>query len=114
MKSDIEIAQSTELKPIEEICEMLGIDKDTLIPYSKYMAKVPHEFLQSLSDKEEGNLIIVTGITPTKYGEGKTTTSIGLTQALWKLGKSSVVTLREPSLGPCMGVKGGGTGGGYS
>jgi len=114
LKSDIEIAQSTELKPIEEICEMLGIDKDILIPYSKYMAKVPHEFLQSLSDKEEGNLIIVTGITPTKYGEGKTTTSIGLTQALWKLGKSSVVTLREPSLGPCMGVKGGGTGGGYS
>ncbi len=114
MKSDIEIAQSIELRPIEEIAGTIDIDKNTLIPYGGYMAKVPHELLQTLSDKRDGNLIIVTGITPTKYGEGKTTTSIGLSQALWKLGKKAIVTLREPSLGPCMGVKGGGTGGGYS
>ncbi|MDO9340942.1 MAG: formate--tetrahydrofolate ligase, partial [Bacteroidales bacterium] len=113
MKSDIEIAQAAEIKPIVEIAEKLGINPDVLELYGKYKAKIP----LSLIDEERvknAKLILVTAITPTPAGEGKTTTSIGLAQALNRLGKKTTVVLREPSLGPVFGIKGGAAGGGYS
>ncbi|HIP92606.1 MAG TPA: formate--tetrahydrofolate ligase [Thermotoga sp.] len=114
MLEDIEIAKKAKLLPIEKISHKLGIEEDILKKYGKYIAKIPHNYLKNLKKGQEGKLIIVTAINPTPAGEGKTTTSIGLSMAINRLGKSSIVTLREPSLGPVMGVKGGATGGGYS
>lgn len=114
MLSDIEIAKKAKLKVISNIAEELKIPADALKPYGKYIAKVDHRLSKNVSEKSRGKLILVTAITPTPAGEGKTTTSIGLSMALNKIGKKSIVTLREPSLGPVFGVKGGAAGGGYS
>jgi len=114
MLSDIEIAQRSKLKPILEIAKELGIPNEYLFPYGHYKAKVDVNFLKKLEDRPDGKLILVTATTPTPAGEGKTTTTVGLTQALVKLGKKAMLCLREPSLGPCFGVKGGAAGGGYS
>jgi formate--tetrahydrofolate ligase len=112
--SDIEIARAAEQRPIGEIASKLGIPADAISPYGQTKAKVSLEFLESLSDRPDGKLILVTAITPTPAGEGKTTTSVGLTDGLNRIGKRSLVCLREPSLGPCFGVKGGAAGGGYA
>lgn len=114
MLTDVEIAQSAKMKPIKEIAEKVGLDEDDLELYGKYKAKISLEAISQLKEKENGKLILVTAINPTPAGEGKTTTMIGLSQALNKLGKKSVVAMREPSLGPCFGVKGGAAGGGYA
>lgn len=114
MKTDIEIAQEAALWPIGKIAEGLGITEEDLEFYGKYKAKLTERFLESLADKPDGKLILVTAINPTPAGEGKTTTSVGLGQAFGKLGKRAVVALREPSLGPCFGIKGGAAGGGYA
>ncbi|ONN27643.1 formate--tetrahydrofolate ligase [Thermosipho affectus] len=114
MKSDIEIAREAKLKKISEIAKEIGIDEEYIEPYGKFIAKVNLNFLKKISERKDGKLILVTAITPTPAGEGKTTTSIGLSMALNKLGKKSIVTLREPSLGPVFGIKGGAAGGGYS
>ncbi|MDN5324429.1 MAG: formate--tetrahydrofolate ligase [Thermosipho sp. (in: thermotogales)] len=114
MKSDIEIAKEAKLKHISEIAKNIGIEDDFLEPYGKYIAKIDTKILKSLENKKDGKLILVTAMTPTPAGEGKTTTSIGLSMALNRLGKKSIVTLREPSLGPVFGIKGGAAGGGYS
>lgn len=113
MKKDIEIVQEAKIKPIVEIAEMLGIKADDLELYGKYKAKIPLHYIDEERIKNS-RLILVTAITPTPAGEGKTTTSIGLAQALNKLGKKATVVLREPSLGPVFGIKGGAAGGGYS
>lgn len=113
MKSSIEIAQQSRIKPINEIAEQLGI-LDYIEPYGKYMAKISLSVLRKLNDKKEARLILVTAITPTPAGEGKTVISIGLSQALWKLSKKNIVCLRQPSMGPTFGIKGGGAGGGYT
>ncbi len=113
MKKDIEIAQEAKIKPVAEIAEMLGIPSDEIEPYGKYKAKIPLHFINN-GDLNKAKLILVTAITPTPAGEGKTTTSIGLSQALNRLGKKTTVVLREPSLGPVFGIKGGAAGGGYS
>lgn len=114
MLTDVEIAQSAKMKPIKEVAEKVGLDEDDLELYGKYKAKISLEAISQLKEKENGKLILVTAINPTPAGEGKTTTMIGLSQALNKLGKKSVVAMREPSLGPCFGVKGGAAGGGYA
>lgn len=114
MKTDIQIAQEAVMKPITEIAETLSIPADALELYGKYKAKLSEEYLQTLQDKPDGKLILVTAINPTPAGEGKTTTSVGLGQAFGKLGKKAVIALREPSLGPCFGIKGGAAGGGYA
>jgi formate--tetrahydrofolate ligase len=114
MRSDLEIARSIDLAPIPEIADKLGIPADVLVPHGRFIAKVPLSYLDSLTDRPEGSLVLVTAMTPTPLGEGKTTTTIGLAQALAKIGKKAAVCIREPSLGPCMGVKGGAAGGGYS
>ncbi|MDQ1351795.1 MAG: formate--tetrahydrofolate ligase [Acidobacteriota bacterium] len=114
MKPDIEIARETKLEDIEVIREKLGIADDEFLPYGRYKGKITLHALERLKDKENGKLIVVTAITPTKYGEGKTTTAIGLSMGINRIGKKSMVTLREPSLGPVFGVKGGAAGGGYS
>ena len=113
MKTDIEIARSIPLKPIVQIAEQLGIHPDDLELYGKYEAKVPLHYIDP-QKMAKGKLILVSAISPTPAGEGKTTVSIGLTQALNRIGKRSIVALREPSLGPVFGIKGGATGGGYS
>lgn len=113
MKSDIEIAQSSKIRPIVDIAKQLHIEEDDLELYGKYKAKLPLKLIDEEKVKQ-GKLILVTAITPTPAGEGKTTTSIGLTQALNKIGKKTTVVLREPSLGPVFGIKGGAAGGGYS
>jgi formate--tetrahydrofolate ligase len=113
-KSDLEIAHSVKPKPITEIAGELGISEKDLFYYGQKMAKVDYRMLKGLSDKPDGKLILVTAITPTPMGEGKSTISVGLGQGLKKIGKKVVIALREPSLGPCMGIKGGATGGGYS
>jgi formate--tetrahydrofolate ligase len=113
-KTDIEIAQETKIKPISEIAGVLGIDEKYVDNYGKYKAKVDYNLLRDISDKPDGNLILVTAITPTPAGEGKTTTTVGLADGLRKIGKKAVVALREPSLGPVFGVKGGAAGGGYA
>ena len=113
MASDIEIAQSVKLKPITEIAAKLGVDQDDLELYGKYKAKLPLKYKDDY-DKHGSRLILVSAISPTPAGEGKTTISIGLTQGLNRLGKKATVVLREPSLGPVFGIKGGATGGGYS
>lgn len=114
MKTDIEIAQEAALKPITQIGESIGIPADELEQYGKYKAKLSDSFMESLQDRPDGKLILVTAINPTPAGEGKTTISIGLADALNRLGKKTVLALREPSLGPCFGVKGGAAGGGYA
>lgn len=114
MLSDIEIADSVKLKPIAVIAKNIGLEKDDLIQFGDYKAKIKMSAVKRLEKNKKGKLILVTAITPTPAGEGKTTTSIGLTQGLHKIGKSSIVALREPSLGPVFGVKGGAAGGGYS
>ncbi len=114
-KSDIEIAQAAKPRPIMELAkEKLGIAPENLEPYGHYKAKVSMNFIKSLADKPNGKLILVTAITPTPAGEGKTTTTVGLTDALNHIGKKAMLCLREPSLGPCFGVKGGAAGGGYA
>ena len=114
MKTDIQIAQEAELHPIKEVAATLGISEDDLELYGKYKAKLSSGFMNEIKDNEDGKLVLVTAINPTPAGEGKTTTSIGLAQALTKLGKKTVAALREPSLGPCFGIKGGAAGGGYA
>ena len=114
MLSDIEIAQKAEMKPIVEIGEKVGIAPENLENYGPYKAKVSLKFTNEVLSKPQGKLILVTAISPTPAGEGKTTTTVGLGQALSKLGKKTMICLREPSLGPCMGIKGGAAGGGYS
>lgn len=113
-KSDIEIAQNAKMKPIYEVANALGIDDKYLEPYGKYKAKLSEDLLKSLEDKKDGKLVLVTAINPTPAGEGKTTISVGLGQALNKIDKKAVIALREPSLGPVFGIKGGAAGGGYS
>ncbi|MCR4658159.1 MAG: formate--tetrahydrofolate ligase [Lachnospiraceae bacterium] len=112
--TDLEIARKTKLLPIKEVAAGIGIDEDDLELYGKYKAKLSDSLLKSLDDRKEGALILVTAINPTPAGEGKTTVSIGLAQGLNRLGKKVIVALREPSLGPCFGIKGGAAGGGYS
>lgn len=114
MKTDIEIAQGIELEPITKVAKRAGIDEDDIELYGKYKAKLSNELFEKVKDKEDGKLILVTAINPTPAGEGKTTVSVGLSQALNKLGINTFVALREPSLGPCFGIKGGAAGGGYS
>lgn len=114
MKSDIEIARENGILPIKDIASKLGIKEDSLEFFGKNKAKISQEYLNSLKKNKDGKLILVTAINPTPAGEGKTTTTIGLGQALWKLNKKSIVALREPSLGPCFGIKGGATGGGHA
>ena len=113
-KSDIEIAQEAELVHIKKVAEKLGINEDELEFYGKYKAKISDELWESVKDREDGKLVLVTAINPTPAGEGKTTTSIGLGEAMALLGKKAVLALREPSLGPCFGIKGGAAGGGYA
>ena len=112
--SDIEIAQNAPIKPISEIAAKLDIPDEALIPFGHTKAKVSLNYIDSLKDRPDGKLILVTAITPTPAGEGKTTTSVGLTDGLNKIGKKAMVCLREPSLGPCFGMKGGAAGGGYA
>ena len=114
MKSDIEIAQEDLLEPITSVVVVLGIDMDDLELYGKYKAKISDEYMNRISQNPDGKLILVTAINPTPAGEGKTTTSVGLGQAFGKLGKKAIIALREPSLGPCFGIKGGAAGGGYA
>ena len=114
MKTDIEIAQEAELKPITEVAELLDMTMDDLELYGKYKAKISDEYLKKIEKNEDGKLILVTAINPTPAGEGKTTTSVGLGQAFGRLGLKSVIALREPSLGPCFGIKGGAAGGGMA
>ena len=114
MKTDIQIAQEATMLPIKDVAANYGITEDDLELYGKYKAKFSDEFMNGLDEKPDGKLVLMTAINPTPAGEGKTTTSIGLAQAFEKLGKKSVLALREPSLGPCFGIKGGAAGGGYS
>ena len=114
MKSDIQIAQETQMLPIKEVAAAYGITEDDLELYGKYKAKLSDDFLAGLSSRPDGKLVLVTAINPTPAGEGKTTTSVGLGQALAKIGKNALIALREPSLGPCFGIKGGAAGGGYA
>lgn len=112
--TDIEIAQQAEMKNIKDVVSVLDITEDDLEIYGKYKAKLSDEFMASVKDNKDGKLILVTAINPTPAGEGKTTVTVGLGQAMGRLGKKSVIALREPSLGPCFGIKGGAAGGGYS
>ena len=114
VKSSLEIAQEHELIPITELAADVGIQPEELEPYGRYKAKIDLSILSRLADRPDGKLICVTGMTPTKAGEGKTTTLVGLTQGLGTIGKRSVACLREPSLGPVFGIKGGAAGGGYT
>ncbi|MBR3575192.1 MAG: formate--tetrahydrofolate ligase, partial [Lachnospiraceae bacterium] len=114
MKSDIEIAQSCEMLPITEVARNSGIDPDDLELYGKYKAKLSDECLKKISKGKDGKLILVTAINPTPAGEGKTTVTVGLGQAFAKLDKKAIIALREPSLGPCFGIKGGAAGGGMA
>jgi len=112
--SDIEIARAATAQPIGEVAEKVGIPADALMPYGKTKAKIDPAYIETLQDKPDGKLILVTAITPTPAGEGKTTTSVGLHDGLCRIGKKSIVCLREPSLGPCFGMKGGAAGGGHA
>lgn len=114
MKTDIQIAQEAVMEPITKIAEQLGIKEDELELYGRYKAKLSDDFLKRIEDRPDGKLILVTAINPTPAGEGKTTTSVGLGEAFGKLKKKAVIALREPSLGPCFGIKGGAAGGGYA
>ena len=114
MKTDIEIAQEAVMEPIKNVAARCGISEDDLELYGKYKAKISDEYINSVKDNEDGKLILVTAINPTPAGEGKTTITVGLGEAFGKLGKKAVIALREPSLGPCFGIKGGAAGGGYA
>ncbi|MCJ7590845.1 MAG: formate--tetrahydrofolate ligase [Woeseiaceae bacterium] len=114
VKSDIEIAQAADVRPIQEIAEKLGIPADALIPYGHDKAKISADFIKSKGKAKDGKLILVTAVSPTPAGEGKTTTTVGLGDGLNLIGKNAVICLREPSLGPCFGMKGGAAGGGYA
>ena len=114
MLTDIEIAQRANIKPIKEIAKSLGIDENDLDFYGKYKAKINDSLFEKIKNNPDGKLVLVTAINPTPAGEGKTTTTIGLGQAMSKLGKNTVIALREPSLGPVFGIKGGAAGGGYA
>ncbi len=114
MRADIDIASEAQLRPIGEIAESLGLTRDELFQYGRYMAKVPLQLMDRLAERPDGHMILVTAMTPTKHGEGKTTTTIGLAQAMARIGSDTMIAIREPSLGPCMGMKGGAAGGGYS
>ena len=113
-KSDIEIAQEATMLPIKEVAAKIGVKEDDLELYGKYKAKLSDEYRESIKDNPDGKLVLVTAINPTPAGEGKTTITVGLGEALGKLNKKSVIALREPSLGPCFGIKGGAAGGGYA
>lgn len=114
MKTDIQIAQETKMLPIKEVAASIGIKEDDLELYGKYKAKISDELINESKNNKDGKLILVTAINPTPAGEGKTTTSVGLGEAFGRLGKKAVIALREPSLGPCFGIKGGAAGGGYA
>lgn len=114
MLTDIEIAQQAEMEPIKNVAAKIGMSEDDIEMYGKYKAKLSDEYMQSVKDNENGKLVLVTAINPTPAGEGKTTVTVGLGQAMCKLGKKAIIALREPSLGPCFGVKGGAAGGGYA
>ena len=114
MKTDIKIAREAKMLPVKEVAKSLNINEDDLELYGKYKAKISDEYLESIKDNENGKLILVTAINPTPAGEGKTTVTVGLGQAFSRLGKKAIIALREPSLGPCFGIKGGAAGGGYS
>ena len=114
MKTDIQIAQEANMLPIGEVAKKIGIDSEDLELYGKFKAKISDEYRQKISKNPDGKLVLVTAINPTPAGEGKTTTTVGLGQALGKLGRKAVIALREPSLGPCFGIKGGAAGGGYA
>ena len=114
MLTDIEIAQQAEMEPIKNVAAKLGMSEDDIEMYGKYKAKLSDEYMQSVKNNENGKLVLVTAINPTPAGEGKTTVTVGLGQAMCKLGKKAVIALREPSLGPCFGIKGGAAGGGYA
>lgn len=114
MLTDIEIAQQAQLDNIKEVAARIGMTEDDLELYGKYKAKISDEYMESIKDNENGKLVLVTAINPTPAGEGKTTVTVGLGQAMNRLGKKTVIALREPSLGPCFGIKGGAAGGGYS
>lgn len=114
MKSDIEIAREANMQPIQTVAEKLDITADELDLYGKYKAKLTDELWERIKDRPDGKLVLVTAINPTPAGEGKTTTTVGLGQAMDKIGKKAIIALREPSLGPCFGLKGGAAGGGYA
>ena len=116
VKSDIEIARKADMKPIKDVLAKINVpdDPSAFSPMGRHIAKINLEYLDSLQNKPEGKLILVTAITPTPAGEGKTTVSVGLNDGLNKIGKKSIVCLREPSLGPSFGMKGGAAGGGYA
>ena len=114
VKSHIEIAQAANVLPIQEIGEKLGIPSESLVPYGHDKAKISGDFINSVSKKKDGKLILVTAVSPTPAGEGKTTTTVGLGDAMNLIGKNATICLREPSLGPCFGMKGGAAGGGYA
>ena len=114
MKTDIQIAQEATLKPIKEVAALLGICEDDLEFYGKYKAKISEDMIEKTKNNPDGKLVLVTAINPTPAGEGKTTTSVGIGEAFGRLGKKAVIALREPSLGPCFGIKGGASGGGYA
>ena len=114
MKTDIEIAQAASMLPIHEIADRLGILPEELEPYGRYKAKLSESVYARLADRPDGKLVLVTAINPTPAGEGKTTTTVGLGQAMTKIGKNAIIALREPSLGPVFGIKGGAAGGGYA
>lgn len=114
MKSDIEIAQEAAMIPVKEVAARYGIKEDDLELYGKYKAKLTDELWNQIKDRPDGKLVLVTAINPTPAGEGKTTVTVGLGEAFGRMGKNSIIALREPSLGPCFGIKGGAAGGGYA
>ena len=114
MKTDIQIAQEAEMLHIREVAAKVGIEEEDLEFYGKYKAKLSDELMERVKDRPDGKLVLVTAINPTPAGEGKTTITVGLGEAMAKLGKKALIALREPSLGPCFGIKGGAAGGGYA
>ena len=114
MKSDIEIAREAKMKHIKDVASLVGIEEDDLDFYGKYKAKITDELWDEIKDRKDGKLVLVTAINPTPAGEGKTTVTVGLGQAMNRIGKKAIIALREPSLGPCFGIKGGAAGGGYA
>ncbi|MEG1551877.1 MAG: formate--tetrahydrofolate ligase, partial [Oscillospiraceae bacterium] len=114
MKSDIEIAQEAKMEPITKVAKRLNLNEDDIELYGKYKCKLSLDILEKNKDKENGKLVLVTAINPTPAGEGKSTVTVGLGEALCKMGKNAVIALREPSLGPVFGIKGGAAGGGYA
>ena len=114
MKSDIEIARAASMQPITEVAKNIGVPEDAVLNYGKFKGKISLDFIKSLENKPDGKLVLVTAMTPTPAGEGKTTTTVGLGDALNAIGKKAIICLREPSLGPCFGMKGGAAGGGFS